>query len=140
MPTARVLPRKFLATLEETQSDLRTMAHKCKQAIILSEAKQLPLQIRSTLQELEVTAYRLAFDLSELRVAGDCVECPSAPASTLAKTHLLVLADELDKQAEMARCIAQVDGISVIPSRFSSIGIVPLEGDAVGNVSNGSVQ
>lgn len=113
MPTARVLPRKYISTLEDTQSELRTMAHKCKQALILSEAKQLPLQLRSILQELESSAYRLAFDLSELRVAGDCHECPSAPSSTVAKTHLLVLAEELKRHAEVARRIAHVGEVLV---------------------------
>lgn len=120
MPTARVLPRKYLATLEETQFELRTMAHKCKQALILSEARQLPVQVRSTLQELESSAYRLAYALSELSIAGDCHECPSAPASTVAKTHLLVLADELNRHAEVARRMARAGEISIISGITSS--------------------
>lgn len=105
MPSARVLPKKFLGSLVDVQDELRLIALKCKQATFEIEAR-MPSQhqsLRSLLQEVESTAYRLAFELSQLRVAGACDECPSAPPTTVVQAHLLVLADELERQAELAR-------------------------------------
>ena len=103
MPSARVLPKKYLGTLEQTQEELRLIAQKCKRAIIEIEAKQASHHLHSLLREVESTSYRLAFELSQLQIAGSCDGCPSAPPTTIAQAHLLVLADELERHAELAR-------------------------------------
>jgi hypothetical protein len=105
MPVARVLPKKFLGALLEMQEELRLVAMKCKQATLEIEARLPPQHqsLRALLQEVESTSYRLAYELSQLRIAGTCDECPSAPPTTMAQAHLLVLADELERQAELAR-------------------------------------
>jgi hypothetical protein len=116
MPTARVLPKKFLGALLEMQEELRLVAMKCKQATLEIEARLPPQHqsVRALLQEVESTAYRLAYELSQLRIAGTCDECPSAPPTTMAQAHLLVLADELERQAELARrrALSQLKGDS----------------------------
>lgn len=105
MPIARVLPKKYLGALLDMQEELRLVAMKCKQATLEIEARLPPQHqsLRALLQEIESTAYRLAYDLSQLRIAGTCDDCPSAPPTTMAQAHLLVLADELERQAELAR-------------------------------------
>lgn len=104
MPAARPLPRKYLSYLEEVQEHLRLMAQKARLALTEIERgygvqKQLPVLLR----DIEAGAYRVALDLSEIQIASDCDECPAAPAATSAQIHLLVLAEELDRQAELAR-------------------------------------
>jgi hypothetical protein len=108
MPGARPLPKKFLANLEQTQEELRIIAQKSKVALAEVEAKRSPLLLaKSILQEIETTAYRLAYELAQLRVAQNCNGCPLAPPSTEAQMYLMVLAEQLEQQAEVARTRAQ---------------------------------
>lgn len=108
MPVARPLPKKFLANLEQTQEELRIIAQKSKVALAEVEAKRTPFaQTRAILQEIEATAYRLAYELASLRFAQDCNGCPLAPPATDAQVYLMVLAEQLQQQAEFARSRAQ---------------------------------
>lgn len=108
MPVARPLPKKFLANLEQTQEELRIIAQKSKVALAEVEAKRTPFaQTRAILQEIEATAYRLAYELASLRFAQDCNGCPLAPPATDAQVYLMVLAEQLEQQAEFARSRAQ---------------------------------
>lgn len=104
MPLAQPLPRKYLSQLQEIQSELRILAHRARRVIEQLEAPQRsPSRVQSLLQEIETGAYRVALEISEIKVADHCGSCPCAPASTQAQIHLLVLADELDRQAMFAR-------------------------------------
>ena len=104
MPAARPLPKKFLASLEEAQFSLRLMAQRARRALEEVEGQGKPLpQTRTVLREIEAGAYRLALDLSRLEVAGSCDGCPAAPATTALQAQMLVLANELERQAALAR-------------------------------------
>ena len=113
MALAQPLPRKYLSQLQEIQSDLRILAHRARLIIEHLESPQRSTnRAHSLLQEIETDAYRIALEISEIKVADHCGSCPSAPPSTPAQVHLLVLADELDRQATLARQRAKE---SVIP-------------------------
>jgi len=103
MPAPQVLPRKYMGMVEETQAELRSIAQKSRQICLALEAKRPGESIRVALQEIETTAYRLAFQLSELRFSSTCDGCPNAPSTTMAQAHLLMLAEELERQADLAR-------------------------------------
>lgn len=108
MPVARPLPKKFLTNIEQTQEELRVIAQKSKVALAEVEARRTPFtQTRAILQEIEATAYRLAYELAGLRFAYDCNGCPLAPPATDAQLYLMVLAEQLEQQAELARRRAQ---------------------------------
>lgn len=98
------LPRKFLAQIRQAQDDLRLLAH---QAGLVCEQLRSPRPaidtIRTLLREMEGNAYRIALELAELKVVDDCSGCPCAPPRIAAQLHLLLLADELERQAELAR-------------------------------------
>jgi len=104
MPEPQRLPRKFLAQLRQAQDDLRLLA---QQAKAICEQLRSPRcatdTLRTMLREMESNAYRIALELSELKVAEDCNGCPCAPPSITAQAHLLVLAEELERQASLAR-------------------------------------
>ena len=109
MPTARPLPKKFLSQLEEAQGILKRIAYQSRSIIDDIQGVRSPsAQIQNTLREIETNAYRVALDLSLLDVAGTCDECPAAPPITKVQAHLLVLADQLEKQAMTARsCVLE---------------------------------
>lgn len=98
------LPRKFLAQIRQAQDDLRLLAH---QAGTVCEQLRSPRPaidtVRTLLREMEGNAYRIALELAELKVVEDCGGCPCAPPRISAQVHLLVLADELERQADLAR-------------------------------------
>jgi len=117
MAVARPLPKKFLANIEQTQEELRIIAQKSKVALAEVEARRVPFaQTKAILQEIEATAYRLAYELATLRIAQDCNGCPLAPPATDAQAYLIVLAEQLEQQAEFARSRAQYRMESVVPS------------------------
>lgn len=117
MPVARPLPKKFLASLEDAQANLRLMAQRARLALEEVETQRRPMpQTQTVLREIEAVAYRLALDISRLEVAGTCDICPSAPATTTAQAHLLVLASELERQAELARQWANARQVSPLVS------------------------
>lgn len=104
MPTARPLPKKFLTYLEEAQDQLRLIAQRARLALAEMETGPGPYrQVPIILRDIEAGAYRVAFELSELDVAASCDECPAAPPKTSAQIHLVILADELERQATLAR-------------------------------------
>ncbi|MFN8495678.1 MAG: hypothetical protein U0350_49255 [Caldilineaceae bacterium] len=98
------LPRKFLAQIRQAQDDLRLLAH---QAGLVCEQLRNPRPAidaaRTLLREMEGNAYRIALELAELKVVEDCGGCPCAPPRISAQVHLLLLADELERQADLAR-------------------------------------
>ena len=104
MSEAQRLPRKFMAQIREAQDDLRLLA---QQAQAICEQLRAPRcsvdTVRNLLREMESKAYRIALALAELKMVDDCRGCPCAPPSISAQVHLLVLADELERQAELAR-------------------------------------
>lgn len=111
MTKANPLPRKYAAIVEQTQANLRLMAHKA--GALLEQGRgdpQLPLHVQSALRDLETLAYRTALELWEIEVAGGCDGCPSAPPMTQVHAHLLVLADALERHAAAARHVATASG------------------------------
>lgn len=104
MPHARPLPRKFMGILEEVQEDLRAMAQRARMALSEIEADERPFELsRVILRDTEALCYRIALDISQMHVAGNCDSCPSAPPSTESQAVLYVIADELERQAIFAR-------------------------------------
>ena len=94
MPAARSLPRKYLTVLEDMQEQLRLLAQKARLALTELESSRPPYrQLPVLLRDIEAGAYKAALELSEIKVADDCDECPSAPAITSAQIHLYVLAE-----------------------------------------------
>jgi hypothetical protein len=104
MPAATPLPRKHKASLQESEDSLMYIAHRSMLALeeLSASPKSLP-KVELTLREIQAEAYRLALTLSRLSVAGGCDECPSAPPMTTLQAHVLVLADELERQADLIR-------------------------------------
>jgi len=104
MPTARPLPRKFLTCLEEMQDQLRLIAQRARLALTEMETSTGPYrQVPVLLRDIEAGAYRIAFEMSALDIAESCDECPAAPPQMSAQVHLVLLADELERQAALAR-------------------------------------
>ena len=104
MPMARALPKKYLTILDESQEQLRLLAQRAQLALTEVETGRPPYrQLPVLLRDIETSAYKVAFELSQIKVANDCDQCPDAPAITSAQIHLYVLADELDRQAAIAR-------------------------------------
>lgn len=104
MPTARPLPKKFMTCLEEAQDQLRFIAQRARLALSEMETHPGPYrQVHVLLRDIEAGAYRVAFELSELEIADTCDECPAAPPQTAAQVHLVLLADELERHAALAR-------------------------------------
>lgn len=107
MPDAQRLPRKYLSIIQDAQEALQLLAQQSRQASEMLDKPQLLREaMLTTLREIESSAYRIALALTELRVTDDCTGCPNAPASTPAQIHLMVLADELERQANLARQMA----------------------------------
>ncbi|MEM7130381.1 MAG: hypothetical protein AAF702_28915 [Chloroflexota bacterium] len=107
MPNAQRLPKKHLTTIQQGQDELRLLAQKSRQTLEVIEGNDMYLEIaESLLREIESSAYRIALSLTELRFTDDCTGCPCAPSSTPAQIHLMVLADELERQANLARQMA----------------------------------
>jgi hypothetical protein len=67
----------------------------------------VPETLEAALRDIESSAYRIALELAEMKVVDDCNGCPCAPSSLPSQVHLLVLADELERQALLARRRAQ---------------------------------
>lgn len=104
MSTAKPLPRKYLSILLTTQEELQTLARRARAALDALEGdKRCSLLTRMVLRDVEAEAYRLALDLAGLEVSGTCDGCPSAPPATESQALLLVLANELERQAAAAR-------------------------------------
>ncbi|MBP8109514.1 MAG: hypothetical protein KAZ26_21425 [Caldilineaceae bacterium] len=111
MASPNPIPRKYMNYLESVQDDLQRMAQKAKRA--LTDLRFDPIGRTASvhlLLEIEATAYRLALELSDIRIADDCDGCPAAPPTTIAQSYLLVMADELERQAVLARHQAQSQG------------------------------
>jgi hypothetical protein len=126
MPQAQPLPRKYLSVLENAQQELRCMASRARAALEeLIQQGNPPRFTEIILRELEISAYRTALDLADLEVAGGCDSCPAAPPMTQAQATLLVMASELERQAEIARmhahAVGQEDGLlfTTQPALFS---------------------
>lgn len=104
MPNAQKLPRKHLTQVHQAQDDLRLMAQQARRALEQLESPNLSFDaLLLTLREIESSAYRIALGLAELRFTDDCTGCPCAPSSTPSMVYLMVLADELERQAHLAR-------------------------------------
>ena len=130
MPAAKSLPRKYLTTLEDAQEQLRLLAQKARLALSELESSRPPYrQLPVVLRDIEAGAYKVALELSEIKIATDCDECPSAPAITSAQIHLYVLAEELDRQAEIARERAGSLRNSAEPRRMRTNGATSSEGE-----------
>lgn len=107
MPDPQRLPRKYLSNIQQARDDLRFLAKQSRSVLEQLELQETSVEaLLSTLREIESSAYRIALGLTELRVTDDCTGCPNAPASTPARIHLMVLADELERQANLARQMA----------------------------------
>lgn len=107
MSNPQRLPRKYLTQIQDAQTELRSLGQKVRTLLEkLEEPKAKSSTIIIPLKEVESSAYRIALALTELRVTDDCTGCPNAPASTPAQIHLMVLADELERQANLARQMA----------------------------------
>jgi len=104
MPLARALPRKYMSSLEEAQEHLGLIAQRARVALSEVEHGRPPYQQTLViLRDIEASAYRVALELFQLEIASACDECPSAPPTTSAQIHLLVLAEEMERQAQLAR-------------------------------------
>ena len=112
MPTAHPLPKKYIGILGEAQTELRCIAQRARTALEEVEADEQPFELtRIILRDIESVAYRIALDLSGLEISGACDGCPSAPSSTRAQAALIVMASELERQAELARAHARGHGV-----------------------------
>ncbi len=108
MPKPQRLPRKFLSQLQQSQEDLRLLGQQIRSTISrLKTSRYGPETLEAALRDIESSAYRIALELAEMKVVDDCNGCPCAPSSLLSQVHLLVLADELERQALLARRRAQ---------------------------------
>jgi hypothetical protein len=108
MPEAQRLPRKFLSQLQQSQEDLRQLGQQIRSTISrLKTSRYVPETLEAALRDIESSAYRIALELAEMKVVDDCNGCPCAPSSLPSQVHLLVLADELERQALLARRRAQ---------------------------------
>lgn len=104
MPEAQKLPRKFMAQIRDAQDDLRCLAQQAQNLCEHLRTQRCSGETaRTVLREMESKAYRIALALAELKMADDCTGCPCAPPKIMAQVHLLVLANELERQAELAR-------------------------------------
>ena len=104
MPVPVSLPRKYLSVLVTTREELQVLARRARTALEEVESEDEPYQLaRIILRDIEAEAYRLALELSTLEVTGSCDGCPSAPPTTEANVMLLVIAGELERQANIAR-------------------------------------
>ncbi len=104
MPEAQRLPRKFLSQLQQSQEDLRLLGQQIRSIVDrLRATKSGPETLEAALRDIESSAYRIALELAEMKVVDDCNGCPCAPSSLPSQVHLLVLADELERQALLAR-------------------------------------
>lgn len=104
MPEPQKLPRKYLSQLQQAQEDLRLLAHQARAAYTQLGSPRCAMDnLRMLLREIESSSYRIALELTELKVVEDCSGCPCAPSKLPAQVHLLVLADELERQAHLAR-------------------------------------
>jgi hypothetical protein len=104
MSVAVSLPRKYLSILVTTREELQVLARRARTALEEVESEDEPYQLaRIILRDIEAEAYRLALELSTLEVTGSCDGCPSAPPTTEANVMLLVIAGELERQANIAR-------------------------------------
>ena len=107
MPQPHPLPKKYLNILDGAQDELRCIAQRARTALEEVEADEQPFELaRVILRDIEAIAYRIALDLSELEIAGNCDGCPSAPPSTQAEAILWVTAAELERLAVHARAHA----------------------------------
>ncbi len=100
------LPQKFLTTLEEACDAMRLIGQQAKQVRVELERKQrASAEVFIYMRDIEALAYRTAFEIAELQVAGTCDGCPSAPPKTESQAVLITLASELDQRAEYLRRI-----------------------------------
>lgn len=132
------LPKKYLMVLASAKEELQVLARRARTALEEVESEDEPYQLaRIILRDIEAEAYRLALELSMLEVTGSCDGCPSAPPTTEANVMLLVIAGELERQANIAR--SQALGLgrerSVISFQRSENGHVP---SSNGHAPNGS--
>lgn len=104
MPYAKPLPRKYLESISEAQEQLRLVAVHSRLALtVISETPREIQRVKSILRDIEAASYRIALELSDLEFAGHCDDCPSAPPVTSLQAHALVLASELERQAQLVR-------------------------------------
>lgn len=104
MPQASPLPRKYLACINEAQEFLRIIAAKSQRAQEeVSTSNRSATHLLALLREIEAMSYRIALELSNIEVAKDCNQCPSAPAVTSLQAYTLVLASELERHVKLLR-------------------------------------
>ncbi len=116
MSKAQPLPRKYKTSIEEAQDTLCYIAKRAEKALELLQSERRTVeQAQFIVQEIKARAYEVAFNLSEIEVAPDCMTCPAAPPTTRYQTQLLVLADALERLAAETRQ-------SVQPQRQTSSG------------------
>lgn len=107
MPDPQRLPRKHLSQIQQARDELRLLGKQSRSVLEQLEKPNVSVEaLLSTLREIESNAYRIALGLTELRFTDDCTGCPCAPSSVPAQIHLMVLADELERQANLARQMA----------------------------------
>ena len=124
MATPQRLPRKFLSYLRDARDNLRLLGQQIRFLIDRIESTDCTCEtLQVNLREVESSVYRIALELAELKVTDDCSGCPVAPPSIPAQAHLLVLADELERQALLARHQAQ----SVLNVENESESLLPFE-------------
>lgn len=101
------MPRKYRMLLDNTVNELQLIARKARSTLQDLETRKTPsLEARHILREMEAMAYKLALELSEIQTTEGCDGCPAAPPSVQARAHLIAMADELERQAALARAQA----------------------------------
>lgn len=101
MSNATRLPRKYLNTLEEAGQSLRLVgqqATQIRQFLAELDQRNRSAQLVGVLiRDIETAALRVALELSQIKVADTCDNCPAAPAVTTQKITLVTAIGELER-------------------------------------------
>lgn len=110
MPPARPAPRKYVSTVRQSLEDLDEIVDKAK--TIRSQLANTPpkiVDVRAALHEIEIVAYRIALELSKMKIADSCADCPAAPAVTESDVRLVMVTERLKQLADFARSTTGVE-------------------------------